>query len=393
MDIEDIRKIVAGYKPRAGRKVTPLLQPWEGTLTPRERFRRVMNYQPFDRLPNQEFGYWNEVYPVWQSQGMSKAVTDEGRANQYFAFDQSLCLGGNYALSPSFPERVISREADGRKVFVDGDGVTQEVFEDNMSSIPHFLDWSLKTPADWPRFKERLNPKDKTRVPKGWKKWLKKNRTVPAGVWFGSLPGIVRNWMGFEGICYAVHDYPEMMEEIFNHLTDVIVTVLEQFLPGTDFDFAMGWEDISFRSGPILSPAYFKSVIVPCYKRITKVLRKHGVEIVYTDSDGDISLLIEPWLEGGINTLFPVERFNATDPVLVRKKFGKQVRMIGGVDKKALIDGPEAIKRELDYLAPIVAEGGFIPHVDHRVPPNVSYQNYLVYLDLKRKMFGTPKPC
>lgn len=395
MDAEEIKVIVSGYHPKEELEVKPLLRPWEGTLTPRERFRRVMNFEPVDRLPNEEFGYWSEVYPVWQSQGMSKAVTNELKANHYFNFDRRLKLGVNFGLQPAFPVRVLSETSDGRKIIVDGNGVTCEVFSDNASTIPHYLDWSLKTPEDWKLFKERLNPNDLSRIPTNWSQRLQelKNRTIPAGIYFGSLPGWVRDWMGFQGICMAVHDYPEMMEDIFHRLTDVIVTMLERVLPGTDFDFAYGWEDISFRSGPILSPSYFKSVLVPCYKRITDVLHRHGITTIYTDSDGDISLLIEPWLEGGFDTLFPLERAGATNPVEIRKRYGKRVRMLGGVDKMALIDGPAAIRRELEYLAPVVYEGGFIPHVDHRVPPDVSYENYLYYLDVKHELFGIPKPC
>ena len=37
-------------------------------------------------------------------------------------------------------------------------------------------------------------------------------------------------------------------------------------------------------------------------------------------------------------------------------------------------------------------EGGFIPHVDHRVPPDVSYDDYLFYLRTKRELYGIPEP-
>lgn len=395
MDAEDIRKITANWKPDEALDVVPLLERWPGTLTPRERFRRVMNFEPTDRTPNYEFGWWKEVFPVWQAQGMSKAVTNIPKGDKYFGFDPLWHWGGKLTLNPPFPVKVLKTDPNGKKIITDGDGVTCEVFADDLSSIPHYLDWSLKTPDDWKRFKERLNPNDPERIPADWKQRIEtlKDRKVPAGFYFGSLPGWVRNWMGFENICMAIYDYPEMMEDIFHTMTDVIVTVLNQCLPGTDFDFAVGWEDITFNSGPILPPDYFRSVILPCYKRITEVLHRHGINVIYTDSDGDVSLLIDIWLEAGINTLFPVERMGGTDPVKLRQRYGRKVRFFGGVDKKALSAGKTAIRKELEYLAPVVAEGGFIPHVDHRVPPDVSYADYLYYLDVKKQLFGTPRSC
>jgi uroporphyrinogen decarboxylase len=38
----------------------------------------------------------------------------------------------------------------------------------------------------------------------------------------------------------------------------------------------------------------------------------------------------------------------------------------------------------------LVKRGGYIPFCDHRCPPDVKYENYLYYLDLKEKMFGMP---
>ena len=61
---------------------------------------------------------------------------------------------------------------------------------------------------------------------------------------------------------------------------------------------------------------------------------------------------------------------------------------MGGVDKKALIEGPKAIDRELNRIKTTVEEGGYIPHVDHRVPPDVSLRNYLYYLKKKKEVFN-----
>ena len=49
-----------------------------------------------------------------------------------------------------------------------------------------------------------------------------------------------------------------------------------------------------------------------------------------------------------------------------------------------LIAGKEAIDRELEKLRPLVERGGYLPCVDHRVPPDVTYENYLYYLERKK---------
>ena len=52
----------------------------------------------------------------------------------------------------------------------------------------------------------------------------------------------------------------------------------------------------------------------------------------------------------------------------------------GGIDKRILAQGKEAIDRELDRIMPVMkARGGYIPTCDHGVPEEVSFENYLYY--------------
>jgi uroporphyrinogen-III decarboxylase len=157
-------------------------------------------------------------------------------------------------------------------------------------------------------------------------------------------------------------------------------------------DYAAGWEDMCFNQGPIISPTMVRKFLTPNYKRISDILRANGCDIIYTDCDGNVNPMIDPWLEGGVNGIFPVDVVGGSEPVAIRKKYGDKVVILGGVDKHALIAGKDAIRAEIKRIKPYVLEGGWIPHVDHRCPPDVTFENYLYYLDVKRETFGIPKP-
>jgi uroporphyrinogen decarboxylase len=90
--------------------------------------------------------------------------------------------------------------------------------------------------------------------------------------------------------------------------------------------------------------------------------------------------------------MFPLEIQSGSDPYPIREKYGEQVLLLGGVDKMQLIAGKVAIRKEIDRITPLVETGGYIPHVDHRCPPDVTYENYLYYLKTKREAFGIPEP-
>ena len=166
------------------------------------------------------------------------------------------------------------------------------------------------------------------------------------------------------------------------------LVLTDQVLGRIEFDYASGWEDICFKSGPIVSRDYFKNVITPRYKRINKKLKDHGIDIWYTDCDGDVRPILPFLLESGINCLFPFEVNCCTHPSELLNEYGKDLRIMGGFDKMALGKGPDAIKEYMESLVPLVERGGYIPFCDHRCPPNVKPKDYIYYLDLKEQMFG-----
>ena len=114
----------------------------------------------------------------------------------------------------------------------------------------------------------------------------------------------------------------------------------------------------------------------------------HGIDLWYTDCDGDVRPILPYFLEGGINCLFPFEVNGCAHPAELLDEYGKDLRIMGGVDKIELGKGRAAIKAYLETLVPLVERGGYIPFCDHRCPPNVNPEDYLYYLDLKEKMFG-----
>jgi uroporphyrinogen decarboxylase len=95
-------------------------------------------------------------------------------------------------------------------------------------------------------------------------------------------------------------------------------------------------------------------------------------------------VLIPLFLDAGVDVLWPFERAADMDPVRIRKKFGKSLRMWGGVDKRELAKDRKAIREHLKTLVPLLEEGGFIPTVDHTVPPDVSYDNFCYYMEVKQ---------
>lgn len=367
----------------------PCRPKWKSAITDRDRFNNQMHYRSVDRSFNMEFGYWQENFSQWPM-FVENSITNNAEADLFFNFDKICCIGGNYWLSPSFPWGTIS-ETDSMKVIMNGDGLLAEVPKDGHDTIPHYVQATVVTPDDWKKCKEeRMRRDDPARKHdiEALKKAHPEERDYPLGVHCGSMIGSIRNMLTFEGLAYATYDYPDMVEDMVETCCQLVEDGLDALLPHFNFDYASGWEDICFKNGPIVSVDFFKNIVMPRYKRIGAKLHAAGIDLWYTDCDGDVRPILPCLLEGGINCLFPFEVNGCAHPAELLSEYGKELRIMGGVDKIELAKGPEAIKVYLESLAPLVARGGYIPFCDHRCPPNVKQEYYLYYLDLKEQMFG-----
>lgn len=370
-------------------EIKPIRKPWPGKMTGRERFNRQMHFKSFDRCFNMEFGYWEENFTEWKI-FRDNGIKNNIEADIFFSFDKITGISTSSWMCPPFENKVIEVRGD-TKILMNEDGLLAEVQNTGHSSIPHYLKASIVTPDDWKRCKEerfQRHTSDRKHDIEALKKQHPDDRDYPLGVWCGSMIGKIRDMLTFEGLAYAIYDYPEMVEDMVETVCLLVEDSLDQLLPNIKFDCAAGWEDICFKNGPIVSVDFFRDVVMPRYKRISKKLHAHGIDLWYIDCDGDVRPILPYFLEGGVNCLFPFEVMGCTHPGKLLDQYQGQLRIMGGVDKMQLGAGRKAIKDYLETLVPYVERGGYIPFCDHRCPPNVKEDDYLYYLDLKQKMFG-----
>lgn len=375
------------------RKIVPCRPRWKGTLSDRERFNRQMHYRAVDRCFNMEFGYWDENFTEWDL-FKKNGIRDNAEADVFFNFDRTDVVSGCLGMSPAFPEKAISETATTR-ILQNQDGLIAEVPRDGHDTIPHYIKASIVTPEDWRRNKEerfRIDDPERRVDVDALRRKHPPDRDYAVGVHCGSMIGRIRDMLTLEGIAYAMYDYPDMVEDMVETHCRMVEIWLDQVLGKIDFDYATGWEDIAFKNGPIVGVDFFRNVVVPRYKRIGARLKKAGIDLWYTDCDGDVRPLLPMFLESGINCLFPFEVNSCTHPKVLLDEYGKDLRIMGGFDKIEMGKGPAAIKAYMESLVPLVERGGYIPFCDHRCPPNVKPADYLYYLDLKERMFGIDGP-
>jgi uroporphyrinogen-III decarboxylase len=348
-------------------------------MTSRERFLATMNYQERDRCPWGEMGFWPETLERWHTEGWPKDV----HLNTFLGYDRLReNLDVSFEYIPAFEQQVLE-EDDTYRVVRRTSGIVVKEFKGELSyHMPQWLDFPLKTRADWENtIKPRLDPHSPLRYPEYWDDRVRtlKQRDYPLTLRMGSIFGWLRNWMGLERISLALYDDPIWVQEMMDYLADFCCACGERALRDVDLDYILLWEDMAYKTGPLIAPAMFREFMLKPYKKLTGFIRDHGVDLIFVDSDGDSESLLPLWIEGGVNGFYPVERAAGMDAAQLRSRFGRDLRIMGGIDKRAMAAGPAAIDGELASVVPLLKEGGFIPWCDHFVPPDVSLSNYLYY--------------
>jgi uroporphyrinogen decarboxylase len=355
-----------------------------------------MHYQSRDRVPLIDFNFWKETLPTWHKQGLPRFV-DRRNEDTYFGIDYSLdnvhTTWVRDGLVPSFQKKNLEDRGDAW-IQQQRDGV-RVLRQKNMASIPHPISHLLKDRESWEKhYKPRLDPENPSRYPKDWddrvEDWKNLERPYPIILPGGSLYGWLRNWMGMENLSLVLYDDPAWFDEMVTTVADCILGILDKILStGGVFEAASMWEDMAYNRGPLMSPKHFKRFLAPHYRRISDLLHRHDVDVIYLDCDGKIDDLIPLWLDSGINCMYPCEVGTwGGDPISFRKEYGKDLLIMGGFDKHIIMKGKKDIESEVYRLLPLVEEGGYIPFPDHRVPPDVSYENYLLFIKLARDIWG-----
>lgn len=364
-------------------------------MNERERFHACMNYQPVDRVPFWAWEAWPETIERWKQEGYNpdteQLTPGQGCIQTQVELNMGADLSQIYSHwfypNPPFEKKIIESD-ENTILYVNDEGVLLRELKDHpMASMPQFVRFPVETRADFRKFwNERMQPDLSQRIGPDWKEQLKKIRSDPYPfiVWadkWGGFFGPLRSMTGIENLCMLFLDDPAFLEEMMDAVVEFVIAMMSQILDVVEVDAFWLWEDMAYKTAPLVSPEMVQRYMFGRYKKIVDFVRGRGVPFVGLDSDGNVDPLIPIWMDAGINMMFPFEVQAGMDVLEVRKKYGKELRICGGLDKRALAKNPAAIDAELARLKPLIDQGGYLPHTDHTVPPDVSYSNYCYYLE------------
>jgi len=314
-------------------------------MTPRQRFRETMRYGRPDRVPWLDEGLRDDVLKCWQQQGLPL----DADLSALFHYDRRERIELGLGAKPK------------------------------SSGLP-------ATEADLRALRSRLDPNDPSRLPADWpervQRWRGRGHILELPLHSGLFLTLgVNDWTSLERVLYLLADAPAIVREIMDAQAALAAAMAEHVLREVEVDFASFSEPIGTSHGPLVSPAMYRQLALDTYRPILDVLRAHGVETIVFMTYGNALVLMPDILEAGFNCLWAMEtETQAMDYRRLRRRFGKALRLIGGVDLDSLLVSEAEVEREVAAKVPeLLAEGGYIPLADGRVRTSVPLASYTYY--------------
>jgi hypothetical protein len=252
----------------------------------------------------------------------------------------------------------------------------------------------------WPRgargleeMRRRLDPTQKRRLPANWAKLLKQLKNDETVRMIRVHRGLflsmgVMGWQRFYDLMLLLGREPDHVREAM-HIQAAFATALcEHVLKQVTIDAAIFSEPIGGNAGPLISPAMYDEIVLQSYTPLFELLNRYGVKTIIFRTYANARILIPVILKRGFNCLWAHEvNVEAMDYRTLRREFGRELRLIGGIDLDCLRQGRSAVRHELESkLPPLLAQGGYIPVADGRIRPDVHYGDYVYYRQLLQEL-------
>lgn len=376
-------------------------------MTQRERFRRIIHHQEIDRIPYIFGGPRASTFAAWRKQGLSE---EQQRNWGALTGGDGFAGVGKFFFGPvpMFEPQVIEERGNVR-TWVDGYGATRMDAIDQPTdgfATRRYLRFAVQNRADWERVLERLDPHAPERthpidrpdppVSLGtsapahgaggvhWRDNIEAAnkseypvRLTITGIYWG-----IRDFVGMLELSLMFYDQPDLVHDMFEYWAWYLMEILDEPLRHIKVDELILNEDMAFKGQSMMSPALIEEFLLPRYRQLYTFFKERGVEAVVMDCDGYNNQILDTMYPEVLNGIQPIEIAAGNDPEEILTRY-PGIFIHGGVDKRELAKSRERLRVEVATRYRTAWEhGGFIPHCDHGVPPDIPLRNFLYYVEL-----------
>jgi len=201
----------------------------------------------------------------------------------------------------------------------------------------------------------------------------------------GRIFSIGQFMCGFENWLVQLKTNPEFCEAFLDRTLEIQLAMAEETLQavGDAADILYLADDYGIQTGPLISPALFRSIFKPRMARLIRFLRERSPAKIAFHSCGSVYALIPDFIDVGVQVLNPIQVAAADmDTHRLRREFGKHLVFWGAIDTQRVLprgtpdDVRAEVARRVKDLSP-----GYIPASVHNIQAEVPPQNIVAMVE------------
>jgi uroporphyrinogen decarboxylase len=154
-------------------------------------------------------------------------------------------------------------------------------------------------------------------------------------------------------------------------------------------DYVEGWwmgDDWGMQTGPIMSPAMFRKMFKPRYKKLLEMVKKKTKAKVCLHTCGATYWIMGDLVDVGVDVVHPLQPTAAGngDPVKIKRDFGDRLVFYSNIANQTVLphgtpaEVAEEVKKKIRALAP---GGGYILSGGHNIQADVPPENVVALFD------------
>lgn len=341
-----------------------------------KRIIASLNHEEGDRVPIWDFldnrGIVDHLCPGWTDYGPAMVKV-------YHTLGIDLCRGYGAAYA----------EADDGEAH-EANGIVQS----KVTGRSHWLvNYPIRTLDDLKNY--RTEPANVDWIRKDWIGWLRGEIArfepytmyVPGGgCGFHDTFGM----MGQQFFSYAIYDDPVNVERILEWRTEISYQFARAAAEAKLGPIYFIGDDVAYKGATLFSPDFLRRTFIRSLKKCIEPLKAAGIKIVF-HSDGYLMEIMDDLLDAGIDGLNPIEPIAGMDIALIKKRYGKNLVLVGNVDCSQVLplgsvqDVIEATRQCIRDASP---GGGHFIGSSSEIVPSTPVENILALYETVRE-WGT----
>lgn len=202
----------------------------------------------------------------------------------------------------------------------------------------------------------------------------------------------MRDLLGYENALVAMRTEPDHFRELLDRAVDHNLALAREARRRCGVNIVATTDDIAYPGGLLVRPELYQEILAPAFRRVIQGFKAEGF-LCIKHSDGNITALIDCWIEAGIDCLDPIDPQGGLTLAEAKHRYGRRICLKGNVDCAGVLctgtaDEVESAVR--DCLDAAAAGGGYMLSSSNTIHRGVKPENYRAMLTALRKFGTTP---